>query len=69
MSDYVEQTGCGKVVESVTPESILTAAEALAHQYEDLQQTAQQVGQRDFSQQAMIASFQRVYDYVLGLTN
>jgi glycosyltransferase involved in cell wall biosynthesis len=69
MSDYVERTGCGKVVESVTPESILTAVEALAHQYEDLQKTAQQVGQRDFAQQAMIASFQKVYDHVLGLTN
>jgi len=69
MSDYVEQTGCGKVVESVNPTDILTAAESLAREYQDLQKSAQQVGRRDFSQQAMIASFQKVYERVLGPTN
>jgi glycosyltransferase involved in cell wall biosynthesis len=69
MSDYVEQTGCGKVVKSVTPSGILSAVEALAREYADLQESAQQVGQKDFSQQAMIASFQKVYERVLGPTN
>ena len=69
MSDYVEQTGCGKVVESVTPTDILSAVEALAHKYEDLQKTAQQVGQRDFGQEGMLDSYQKVYDHVLGLKN
>jgi glycosyltransferase involved in cell wall biosynthesis len=69
MSDYVESTGCGKVVESVDPASILTAVEALAHEYEELQKTAQQVGRRDFSQQAMIASYRKVYERVLGPMN
>jgi len=69
MSDYVEQSGCGKVVEGVNPTDILTAVEALAGEYEDVQKTAQQVGQRDFSQQAMLASYQKVYDHVLGLKN
>jgi len=69
MSDYVEQTGCGKVVEGVKPTDILTAVEALAGEYEDVQKMAQQVGQRDFSQQAMLASYQKVYDHVLGLTS
>jgi glycosyltransferase involved in cell wall biosynthesis len=65
MSDYVEQTSCGQVVERVEPGSILAAIEALALRYEDLQKAARQVGGRDFSQQAMIASFQKVYDRVM----
>jgi len=69
MSDYVEQTGCGEVVEGVNPADILTAVEALAREYEALQKTAEQVGQRDFSQQAMLASYHKVYNHILGLTN
>jgi glycosyltransferase involved in cell wall biosynthesis len=66
MADYVERTGCGKAVESVDATSILDAVEALTREYESLQRTAQQVGQRDFSRQAMITSFGRVYEHVLG---
>lgn len=69
MADYVERTGCGKVVEMVDPSSILTAVEALAGEYENLQRAARQLGQRDFSQQAMIASFHKVYERILGSTN
>ena len=66
MSDYVAQTGSGVVVESVSAAGILAAVEALARRYPDLQQAAQRVGQVDFSQTAMLASFQRVYERVLG---
>lgn len=66
MSDYVERTGCGKVIEQVTPANILSAVDELSQQYDDLQKSARQVGQQDFTQQAMIASFQKVYDYVLA---
>ena len=69
MADYVEQTGCGKVVERVTPDEILAAIEALATEYESWQQTAQLVGQRDFSEEAMLASFQQVYERVLVSTH
>jgi len=69
MADYVEQTGCGKVVENVTPTDILTAIESLAGEYEELQKVARQVGQKDFSQQQMIASYGRVYERVLGSTD
>jgi glycosyltransferase involved in cell wall biosynthesis len=69
MSDYVEQTNCGRVVKSVTPTGILTAIESLARGYKDLQLSAQQVGQRDFSQQAMITSYHRVYERVLESTH
>ena len=69
MADYVEQTGCGQVVENVTPTDILAAVEALASNYEVRQQAARQVGQRDFTQQAMVASFQQLYERVAGLTH
>jgi glycosyltransferase involved in cell wall biosynthesis len=65
MTDYVEQTGCGKIVEGVNPSNIIDAIEALAREYKSLQRAAQQVGQRDFSQQATITSFHKVYDCVL----
>jgi len=64
MADYVEQAGCGQVVESVTPADVLAAIESLASGYEGLRRVAQQVGQRDFSLQAMIASYGRLYEYV-----
>jgi glycosyltransferase involved in cell wall biosynthesis len=69
MADYVEQTGCGRVVEHVTPDEILVAIEALATEYESWQQIARLVGQRDFSKRAMLDSFQKVYESVLGLAN
>ena len=64
MADYVEQAGCGQVVESVTPADVLAAIESLASGYEGLRRVAQQVGQRDFSLQAMIASYGRLYEHV-----
>ena len=65
MADYVEKTGCGKVVERITPADILAAVESLREEYKELQRTAQRVGRIDFSQQAMIMSFQEVYERVL----
>jgi glycosyltransferase involved in cell wall biosynthesis len=69
MADYVKKTGCGKVVECVTPTDILTAVDTLAREYDTLQKSAQQVGQRDFSQQQMIASYQEVYERILASPN
>lgn len=65
MADYVEQTRCGEVAEDVTPADILTAVETLAGHYEARQQAARQVGQRDFSQQAMLTSFKKLYEQVV----
>jgi glycosyltransferase involved in cell wall biosynthesis len=65
MADYVEETGCGQVVENVTPADILAAVDELARHYDARQQVARQVGQRDFSLPAMIDSFHRMYELVL----
>jgi glycosyltransferase involved in cell wall biosynthesis len=66
MADYVEATGCGRVIDRVGPADILTAVDALVRDYAALQKTARQVGQRDFRQEAMIASYQNVYEAVLA---
>lgn len=68
MADYVQRMGCGTVVESVTPVDLLAAIKSLARDYEKLQQAARRVGQRDFSQHQMVASYQRVYERVLEST-
>ncbi len=66
MSAYVERTGCGQVVENVTPANIISAVKALWQNYDGLQQSAQQVGQRDFSHQTLVSSFQKVYEQVIA---
>jgi glycosyltransferase involved in cell wall biosynthesis len=65
MSSYVERMGCGQVVEQVSSSNILAAIESLTRAYGKLGAAAQQVGQRDFSQQKMIDSFASVYDSAL----
>jgi glycosyltransferase involved in cell wall biosynthesis len=65
MADYVEETGCGKVVEDIDPEMILEAIEAMTREYTRLQKFAQAVGQRDFSLRAMISSYEKVYARIL----
>ena len=65
MADYVEQTNCGTIVEKITPDDILAAIARITQKYEDLQKSAKQIGKRDFSQQALIESFQKVYQDVL----
>jgi glycosyltransferase involved in cell wall biosynthesis len=68
MAEYVERTGCGVVIERIDPADILAAVRSLVEGYSNLQSVARQVGQRDFSQQRMIASYQEVYERVLGST-
>ena len=65
MADYVEQTGCGVVVEQVTADGIVMAISQFVAGYEALRETAVSVGQRDFTQQKMIDSFQKVYQFTL----
>jgi glycosyltransferase involved in cell wall biosynthesis len=61
MAEYVERTGCGVVVESVTQEGILTAIANLRQQYDDLQRATRRVGQHNFGLDRVIASFEKVY--------
>jgi len=65
LAQHVEQTGCGQVVEYVSAAAILDALHKLLATYTTAQQAAQQVGQRDFSEQTMIASFRQIYEQLL----
>lgn len=66
MADYVRRAGCGEVVEWVTPADILAAVQSLLGRYDGLQRSAQRVGQRDFTQEQLIASFRHVYERAVG---
>jgi glycosyltransferase involved in cell wall biosynthesis len=61
MSDYVEQTSCGKVVQKVSSQSLLEALDQLEADYGACQARALQVGQRDFSQEKLIKAYQQLY--------
>jgi glycosyltransferase involved in cell wall biosynthesis len=65
MSDYVDQTACGKVVEQVDAAEVLRAIKALEQDYDQAQAVASRAGERDFAQRAMVESFETVYRTVL----
>ena len=64
MADYVVQTGCGTVVDNVSPADVLSAVEALASEYDGLRESAQSVGRLDFTQERHIESVKTVYERV-----
>jgi glycosyltransferase involved in cell wall biosynthesis len=64
MSDYVEKTGCGVVVERVTPAQILQAVEQVRNRYDDLQRAA--AGAHDFSAEALVRRMSAVYETTLS---
>ena len=61
MADYVEQTGCGQVVETVSPEGVLEALERLTMNYNTCQAVVLRVGRRDFSREAMVEAYGQLY--------
>jgi glycosyltransferase involved in cell wall biosynthesis len=61
MADYVAQTGCGQVVEAVTPGEVLAAVAQLEASYTACRAAALRVGRRDFSQPALIETYERLY--------
>jgi glycosyltransferase involved in cell wall biosynthesis len=66
MADYVAQTACGLVVDTVNPDHVVTTLKKLERHYPELQRAAAQVAQRDFSQQQMINSYGQVYQDILA---
>jgi glycosyltransferase involved in cell wall biosynthesis len=65
MADTVAETGCGVVVEAVTPQVIGQAVAELVANYKGMVATAVRVGQRDFSLETMIDSYRAVYQAAL----
>ena len=65
MADYVAATNCGVVISEVTVEAILDGVERLARAYQAIQPQALIVGQRDFSLETMISSYEHLYQQAL----
>ena len=61
MADYVEQTECGQVVETVSREGVLAGLARLEANYEVCRAAASRVGQRDFSRQALVEAYGRLH--------
>jgi len=61
MADYVEQASCGQVVEAVSSEGVLKALARLEADYEAHRTAAIEVGRRDFSREAMVEAYGRLY--------
>jgi glycosyltransferase involved in cell wall biosynthesis len=61
MADYVEEKGCGVVVEKVRPNDVIVAVETLIANYYSLQRTTHHLDKRTISRQNMILSFEMVY--------
>jgi glycosyltransferase involved in cell wall biosynthesis len=61
MAEYVEKSGCGRVVEAVTPSAILDALQKLMADYPRHQATALKNGRHDFSHARMIESYRHIY--------
>ncbi len=68
MADYVAQTGCGVVVDAVTPAAVVRAINTLKENYNASQQAAQSIGPHDFSRATMVDSFRQVYRHVIEAT-
>lgn len=64
MAEYVERTGCGQVVETVSGAGVLEALERLESNYEAHREAALRVGRRDFSRQALVRAYGQLYESV-----
>ena len=61
MGAYVERTGCGQVVETVSSEGVLEALTRLEANYDTCRAAALGVGRRDFSRETMVEAYGRLY--------
>ena len=61
MADYVRATGCGEVVEAVTPNALAGAIARLRAAYAQRRASALQAGRRDFARERMLDAYGEVY--------
>lgn len=65
MSDYVRDKQCGVVIDQISPTAIIAGVENLKRNYQQFQNIALTVGQQDFSINAMVSSFEKLYNFVI----
>jgi len=61
MSYYIEETGCGKVVERFSPDGLIDAIREIINGYSEFKKDAETVGKRDFSCSRMICDYEHLY--------
>ena len=62
MSYYVEENGCGMVVENLTADDLITAIREIKDRYSVFKSAADLVGRRDFSRDRMVEEYYEIYD-------
>jgi glycosyltransferase involved in cell wall biosynthesis len=65
MADYIEKTGCGVVIESLSDGGIMKALEVLRASYTILQTQADIVKQHNFIQAKMVEAWTKLYEHTL----
>jgi glycosyltransferase involved in cell wall biosynthesis len=66
MAEYVRDTGCGRVVRGLRAADLIEAIRLLRQDYAWYQTRAAEVGQRDFSQDALVAAHRELYRALTG---
>lgn len=61
MADYVSETGCGVVVDTVTPQAVRAGLTALRAGYDAYRRAAETVGRRDFAPDAALDAAAAIY--------
>jgi glycosyltransferase involved in cell wall biosynthesis len=61
MSYYIEEYGCGRVIESLTIEELVTAIKDMRDRYSIIKSAADLVGRRDFSSDRMVNEYCGIY--------
>ena len=66
LADYVVEKDVGTAVDAVTVESVIAGVRSFVDRYAQFAENALLFGQRDFSQDAMLDSYEAIYVQVLG---
>jgi glycosyltransferase involved in cell wall biosynthesis len=64
MSEYIEETGCGKVLDALTLEESLPALAEMMNHYDTYQSAAGTAGRRDLDKSRMIEEYGQLYSSV-----
>jgi glycosyltransferase involved in cell wall biosynthesis len=65
LSSYVDQTGCGIVIEKFSPDHIIHAINEMRDHYDQLRSVAVSAGRRDFSCDRMVHEYRDLYERIL----
>jgi glycosyltransferase involved in cell wall biosynthesis len=61
MSGYIEDTGCGRVIETLSLDELAGALEDIRDHYDTFRAAAGRVGRRDLSAERMVGEYREIY--------